>query len=322
MKRITAILLCVIFISTMSACGNTVRDTGKISIVTTIFPVYDWVCEIAGDSDDIEITMLIDSGVDLHSFQPTTKDILKISNCDMFVYVGGESDRWVDAAIKENKNKDTVYINLFEVLGDGRREEEIKEGMQGEEDGGDETEEEEVEYDEHIWLSIKNSELFCSAIRDGLIKIDKDNSAAYSDNASNYISKLSTLDKDYIDAVNKGSKKTLIFGDRFPFRYMTEDYGIDYYAAFVGCSAESEASFKTIKFLADKVDESDVNSIIKIDGSDGKLANTIKQNCKNKNVRILTLNSMQSVTSSQVDKGISYLEICKDNLEVLREALK
>lgn len=321
MKRITAILLCVIFISTMSACGNTVRNTGKISIVTTIFPIYDWVREIAGDSDDIEVTMLIDSGVDLHSFQPTTKDILKISNCDMFVYVGGESDSWVDAAIRENKNKDTVYINLFEVLGGGKREEEIKEGMQGEEDDGDETEEE-VEYDEHIWLSIKNSKLFCSAIKDGLTKIDKDNSAAYSDNASNYISKLSTLDKDYIDAVNKGSKKTLIFGDRFPFRYMTEDYGIDYYAAFVGCSAESEASFKTIKFLADKVDESGVDSIIKIEGSDGKLANTIKQNCKNKNVRILTLNSMQSVTSSQVDKGISYLEICKNNLEVLREALK
>lgn len=324
MKRITAVLFCVILLFTASACGEPVGDAGKISIVTTIFPVYDWIRNIAAGVDEVEIKMLIDSGVDLHSFQPTTKDILEISTCDMFVYVGGESDEWVDDALGESTNKELSAINLIDTLGESKLEEELKEGMQGEEEEENEgeDEEEETEYDEHIWLSLKNAKILCRAVCDALCKADPENSAAYKSNTDEYIGKLDELDKEYEEAVNAGSKKTLLFGDRFPFRYMTEDYGIDYYAAFLGCSAESEASFKTIVFLANKADELNLDYIIKIDGSDGKLANTVKQNVKRKDVGILVLNSMQSVTSNQVDDGITYLKICEDNLEVLRKALK
>ena len=323
MKRIIALCFCIILIFTASACGEPVGDAGKISIVTTIFPVYDWIRNVAAGVDGVEIKMLIDSGVDLHSFQPTTKDILEISTCDMFVYVGGESDEWVDDALGESTNKKLSAINLIDTLGESKLEEELKEGMQGEEkEEIGEDEEEETEYDEHIWLSLKNAKIICRAVCDALCKVDPENSAAYKSNTDEYIGKLDELDKEYEEAVNAGSKKTLLFGDRFPFRYMTEDYGIDYYAAFLGCSAESEASFKTIVFLANKVDELNLDYIIKIEGSDGKLANTVKQNTKKKGVEVLTLNSMQSVTENQVDGGADYLKICKENLEVLRKALK
>ena len=321
MKRITAILVCVILVFTMSACGaKTAQKEKKINVVTTIFPLYDWARNISIGVDEAEVSMLVDSGVDLHSFQPTVQDIVKISSCDVFVYVGGESDKWVDDALKETTNKNLVAINLLDKLGDKKQEEELKEGMQGEED--EEEEEEEAEYDEHIWLSLKNAEILCNAICDGLCSADKNNENAYKANRDEYLKKLDELDKEYEAAVKAGNKKTLLFGDRFPFRYMIEDYGLDYFAAFIGCSAESEASFKTIKFLADKVDELSLDSIIKIEGSDGKLAKTINENTKSKNAKILTLNSMQSITANNVKDGVTYIEICKSNLDVLKEAIK
>ena len=321
MKRITAILFCVVLIFTMSACGaGTQQSDGKISVVTTIFPVYDWVRNVARNVDDVDVSMLVDSGVDLHSFQPTVNDILKISTCDVFVYVGGESDKWVDSALKEATNKNLVAINLLDELGDNKREEELKEGMQSEEEEGEE--EEETEYDEHIWLSLKNAKILCDAICEGLCKADKANSETYRANLKSYAEELDGLDKAYFEAVTSGSQSTLIFGDRFPFRYLTEDYNIDYYAAFIGCSAESEASFKTIKFLADKMDEYALTSIIKIEGSNGNIAKTVIENTKSKNAVILTLNSMQSITAKDVSNGVTYTDICKSNLEVLREALK
>ena len=238
----------------------------------------------------------------------------------MFVYVGGESDSWVDGALKEGANKDLIAVNLMDKLGDNRREEELKEGMQGEEEEAEE--EEETEYDEHIWLSLKNAKIPCTAICEGLSKADKANENAYKANLEVYLGKLDALDKEYEAAVSSGSKKTLLFGDRFPFRYLTEDYGLDYFAAFIGCSAESEASFKTIKFLADKVDGLKLDSIIKIEGSDGKLAKTIRENTKSKNAKILTLDSMQSITANRVEEGTTYLRIFESNLEVIKEAIK
>lgn len=321
MRKITAVLFCFILIFTMTACGAAdVKKEGEISVVTTIFPVYDWVRNIAMGVDEVKATMLIDSGVDLHSFQPTTADILSITGSDMFVYVGGESDKWVDDALKEAVNKDLVAVNLLDKLGDKRYEEELKEGMQGEEE--EEEGEEEAEYDEHIWLSLKNAKILCTAICEALCKADKKNENAYKGNLEIYTEKLDALDKEYEKAVSQGNKKTLLFGDRFPFRYLTEDYGLDYFAAFIGCSAESEASFKTVKFLADKVDELKLGSIIKIEGSDGKIANTIKNNTKAKNAKILTLDSMQSITTNRLDEGTTYLKIFERNLEVLKEAIK
>ena len=333
MKKIIAITLCLMMLTgVITGCGTPSAKGDKLSIVTTIFPEYDWVKQIIGDkADQADVTMLLDNGVDLHSYQPTADDIIKISTCDMFIYVGGESDEWAEDALKEATNKDMVIINLLEALGDDVKEEEVKEGMQEDEHEHDEDDdhededhdhEEETEYDEHVWLSLKNAAKLCGYIAGKLGEIDPDNKDAYKANTDAYIAKLNALDKQYKDAVGSAGAKTLLFGDRFPFRYLTDDYGLDYYAAFVGCSAESEASFETIMFLANKVDELGLKAIIQIESADGKIARTIKDTTKTKDQTILTLDSMQSTTSVDMKNGASYLSIMEKNLAVLKDALK
>ena len=287
----------------------------KISIVTTIFPEYDWVREILGDkADSAEITMLLDKGVDLHSYQPTADDLIKISDCDLFVYVGGESDEWVEDALKSAANRDRKVINLLETLGDSVKEEETVEGMQEEEE-----DQEEKEYDEHVWLSLKNAKTLVGAISAALQELDPDNKDTYAANADAYGQKLSALDAEYQKAVSAGTYKTLLFGDRFPFRYLVDDYGLSYYAAFAGCSAESEASFETVSFLARKVDEGKLPCVLTIEGKNHKIAETIVQNTAGKNQKILTMDSMQSTTSQDV--ATTYLSLMAKNLDVLKEAL-
>ena len=323
MKKITAVLLSIVLICA-AFCGCTANEqkvdnnTDQLSIVTTIFPIYDWVKNIVGDAD-AQVDILIDTGVDLHSFQPTVQDIMKISECDVFIYVGGESDAWVDDALKQKSNPDMIVIDLMDVLKDQIKEEEIVEGMEAEEE--EDGEEEEPEYDEHIWLSLKNAVLSCEAISDKLCETDENNRQQYRDNADAYVEKLQALNGEYEQTVKDAKVKTLVFGDRFPFRYMVDDYGLNYYAAFIGCSAESEASFETIVFLSDKVDELGLKYIMKIEGSDGSIAQTVKDNTKSKDQEILTLDSLQSVTAQDVANGASYLDIMRENLTGLQTAL-
>lgn len=334
MKKVIALLLAlVIATSLLAGCGRQNDPTGdtktdQLSIVTTIFPEYDWVREILGDkADSAELTMLLDNGVDLHSYQPTADDIIKISNCDLFIYVGGESDEWVDDALKEATNKNMKDINLLDVLGNFVKTEETVEGMQEEEhdhedtDEHDDAEDHEEEKDEHVWLSLKNAETLCGAIADALAQIDPDNKDTYAANAAAYIQKLSALDGEYQKAVDAASAKTVLFGDRFPFRYLVDDYGLSYYAAFVGCSAETEASFETISFLAKKVDELKLPCVLTIEGAQHKIAETIVQNTKKKDQKVLTMDSMQATTSDEVKAGTTYLSVMENNLNVLNEAL-
>ena len=516
MKKIISALLAVLMLAGMlSGCANssdvpTVSTTAaataapsqteapaktKISVVTTIFPEYDWVREILGDkADNAEIALLLDNGVDLHSYQPTADDIIKISDCDLFVYVGGESDEWVDEALKNATNKDMKVINLLDVLKDTVKTEAAKPGMQAEEGhnhgyshfddsdvqdrtlfdwdgdwhsvypylqegildevmkrkaengsktaeeyrayyetgyktdvsqitidaesrtmcfvkngvavkatyeykgyqiydyasgsrgvryffeatGGDADapkfvqfsdhgigpgkaehfhiysgndgfdalsqemdnwptyyptdmsgseikedmlEHEEKEYDEHVWLSLKNAETLVGAISDALQELDPDSKDTYAANAYAYVQKLSALDAEYRKAVSAGTYKTVLFGDRFPFRYLADDYGLNYYAAFAGCSAESEASFETISFLAKKVDELKLPCVLTIEGAQHKIAETIVKNTAEKNLKVLTMDSMQSTTSQDVANGTTYLSVMEKNLDVLKEAL-
>lgn len=331
-KIITLMLVAVLAVCALSGCGTSKsgEDTKdkKIKIVTTIFPEYDWVMQILGDkADKADVTMLLDKGVDLHSYQPSTADIAKISEADVFIYVGGESDEWVEDVLKEAKNKNLKVINLMDVMGDKAKEEEVKEGMQEEEEehaeeAKDGKEEEEVEYDEHVWLSLKNAKIFTKKIADVLSEVDKDNAKTYQANYESYAKKLDDLDKKYAEAVASAKNKTLVFGDRFPFRYLVNDYGLDYYAAFVGCSAESEASFETVTFLAKKIDELGLGNVLTIEGKNHKIANTVVDNTKNKDQKVLTMDSMQSTTSKDVKDGATYLGIMEKNLEVLKEALK
>ena len=352
MRKITGILsvlfAAMLGLSACAAAEGTATENAEepvhMSIVTTIFPEYDWVMNILGDkSENAEVTMLLDNGVDLHSYQPTAMDIAKIAECDLFIYVGGESDEWVEDALAESTNPDMKVINLLEVLGDSVKEEEIKEGMEHEHDhdheDGDEHDHEEgeehdheegedhdhdheePEYDEHVWLSLRFASVICEKIADTVAEIDSANAESYKSNAESYISELNALDSEYSDVIGSASCRTLLFGDRFPFRYLTDDYGLDYYAAFVGCSAETEASFETIIFLSGKVDELSLKNVMIIESSDGKIAQTIIENTGSKDQQVLTLDSMQSTTSKDVQNGSSYLEIMKSNLEILKTAL-
>ena len=317
MKRYIVIILAMMAVFCMAACGGTSefnKEDGKIKIVTTIFPEYDWIKAVMGDkAEGADITLLLDNGVDLHSYQPTAEDILKISTCDMFIYVGGESDEWVEDALATAQNKDICVINLMEVLGENVKEEETVEGMQEEKEH--DHEDGDKEYDEHVWLSLKNAGTLVEAIADGLTKIDQSNAQTYKANADSYISELKQLDEEYAETVDKAPIKTILFGDRFPF-------SLKYFAAFAGCSAETEASFETISFLARKADELDLPAVITIEGSDKKLAETIVKNTASENMKILTMDSMQAATSKDAAEGITYISVMRKNLEVLREALK
>ncbi len=501
MKKITALLLALMMLAgILAGCGKP-KDTGKagkLKVVTTIFPEYDWVRAILGDkADNAEVTMLLDNGVDLHSYQPTADDIVKISDCDLFVYVGGESDGWVENALKNAANRNMKVINLLEALGDSVKTEETVEGMQEDDHGHGHSHDEQLtendikdrtlsdfagawkslhpyllngdldkfcqhraeededssttkdtylekfkaswqcdaekisingntitftygdgktvsaeytyagyqpkrndegkirsvryqfettsadapkyvqfndhghepgeaehfhiyfgndgfdalmsaktnpffvkdalsaedildelmghdhgeEKDEHVWLSLKNAQTLCVTIADALCAIDPDNKDAYTANTSAYIEKLSALDGEYQSAVDSAARKTVLFGDRFTFRYLVDDYGLSYYAAFVGCSAETEASFETISFLAKKVDELKLPCVLTIEGAQHKIAETIVQNTTSKNQKVLTMDSMQSTTSKDVKNGTTYLSVMEKNLSVLKEAL-
>ena len=507
-KMIPLFLVLTMVVGLLAGCGKKnaaetgESDSNKLSVVTTIFPEYDWVKEILGDkAESTDLTVLLDNGVDLHSYQPTADDIVKISDCDLFIYVGGESDGWVEDALKESTNKDMKVIDLLEVLGDSVKTEETVEGMQETEHAHDHSKEvstfedhevqdrslsdwagswqsaypfaldgtlddafaamaeegemtadeyktyyqngyktdisniniegdhiaftyedgkkvgsdykyigyyiqnwstgtkaamyrfeavdrtsgapvyiefndhmiesaapehfhirmsnesfdaivdpekswptffpadmtgedlcehmeghghdhdHEEEADEHVWLSLKNAKTLVRAISDALQELDPDNKDTYAANTSAYIEKLSALDGAYQSAVDGAARKTVLFGDRFPFRYLVDDYGLSYYAAFAGCSAESEASFETVSFLAKKVDELKLPCVLTIEGKNHKIAETIVENTAEKNQKILTMDSMQSTTSEDVANGTTYLSVMEQNLSMLKEAL-
>ena len=306
-----------------TGCGASEKPTAqgdKLKIVTTIFPEYDWTREILGDqSERAEVTMLLDNGVDLHSYQPTADDLIKIA----------ESDGWVESALASTSNPDRAVINLIDTLGDSVKLEEVVEGMQEtehdheeDEDHAHDVDEQEAETDEHVWLSLGNAQAVCQKIAEKLGEIDPEHEQAYTQNALAYIDQLAALDAKYQAAVDAANNKTLVFGDRFPFRYLTEDYGLDYYAAFVGCSAETEASFETIRFLAEKTDALGLGHVLTIENPNHKIAETVVANTTGKNQQVLSMDSMQSVTSKDVAAGATYLSIMEHNLDVLTQALQ
>ena len=329
----------------MSGCSAQSGDSKaqkKLSIVATIYPQYDWLKNVLGErADAVDLKLLIKNGTDLHSYQPSAQDIAAIANADMVVYVGGISDEWIRKALKATPKAGRVQVDLMKVLGDRVKEEEIVEGMQAEEEHhhehGDEHEEhaeeheheehhehaEAPENDEHIWLSLKNAEILVKNIAESIAQLDPANAETYKANTDAYISKIRELDANFTEALAGASQKTVLFGDRFPFRYLVDDYGIKYYAAFVGCSAESEASFETVAFLANKMDSLALPAIFRIEGGNGKIARTILDaSKKSKQAQVLTLNSMQSVKGDQTSSETGYLSIMQSNLETLKKALK
>ena len=299
--------LCLVLCLLTGCAGEKAQDS--LSVVAVIFPEYDWVRQLIGETSGIELTLLVDDGVDPHSFQPSVADMVKVSECDLLIYGGGESDAWVEDALK---GKETSALALLPLLGEKAHQEEIVAGMQ--------VHDPEEETDEHVWMSLPNAALFCTAIAQELTRLAPEQASTLQANLDSYLSKLSALDEAYRKTVEDAKKDTLVVCDRFPYRYLTEDYGLRYYAAFPGCSAETGASFETVVFLSDRVKELDLNALIITETSDGRLAKTVAANAGREEMSILTLNSMQSISGEQA-KNTDYLSIMEENRRVLEQAL-
>lgn len=321
--RVSAACLAAVFIMAGFGCAGRGSagsgPEGGPKIVCTVFAAYDWANQIAeGSPSRPQVKMLFNGGADLHSFQPSVADIVSISECDLFIYVGGDSDAWVDDALADAANPDMRVVNLMDVL-----------KSSGGADLSDDCEGHGVkgtsghEYDEHVWLSLRNARVFCSEIADALCGVDPAGARVYRANAEKYDAELAALDLKYTETVRSCAKDTVVFADRFPFRYLMRDYGLKYYAAFTGCSAESEVSFGTIAFLARKVDECGLACVMTIEGSDGSIASTVLENTAGggAGVSVVTMDSMQSAAAGDAARGAGYLHIMEENLKKLEFAL-
>jgi len=319
LKQILCLMLALcICVGLFAGCGRK-KDDGRLTIVVTIFPVYDWVRNLLGDrAGEVELVLLEDSGADMHNFQPTIEDIYKISTCDLFVYIGGESDNWVTDTLRAAENKHMVAVGLLAELGTAAREEEEPDGPGSEHDH---EHEEVTEYDEHVWLSVKNAKLLCPVLAEKLAQVDAEHAETYRANCAAYAKQLDELDAAFEQAVSEAPGRTVLFADRYPFLYLIKDYGLTAYAAFSGCSAETEASFDMISFLVGKLDGLGLKHILVLEGSTYRIANTIISESAAKDADILEMDSMQSVTPKQISAGTNYLAIMQKNLEVLKQAL-
>ena len=301
------------------------NENDKIKIVCASFPEYDWTRQIVGEENDhIQLTLIADNGMDIHNYQPSVEDMVEIDDCDLLIYNGGTSEQWIEDAVADNEKKPRM-ISMMELLEEDVVEEEIVDGMEEEEDHDHDEETDhatdDIEYDEHVWLSLKHAQKMVNEIAQAVMEMDTEQSAVYEANKNAYVEKIKGLDASYETVVQEAGTKLLLFGDRFPFRYLTEDYGLTYYAAFPGCSAETEASFETIIFLAEKIDEYKLPCILTIDGSDKSIAESIQNNVNGEAV-IKEMNSLQAVSQAQIAEGITYLSVMEENLEVLKEALQ
>lgn len=311
MKKIISILMCIVLcMAVMCSCSSDETTHDGIKIVCTAFPQYDYVKNILGTTEGL--SLLLDNGADLHSYEPTATDIIEIASSDLFIYIGGVSDSWVEGAIKSANSESLKTVVLMDMV--ETYEVDYVAGMEKEEHHH----ESEHEKDEHIWLSLRNSAEITRNLCEMICEIDEANAEEYRANAEKYIDSLNRLDGEYKSVIDGAKRNALLFADRFPFRYLIEDYNLEYYAAFSGCSSESEASFQTMAFLIDKTNTLSLPAVIIMENSDGSIAEMI---CRETGVKTLTLDSCQSVSSSDIDNGTTYLGIMQNNLEILKEAL-
>lgn len=325
-------LVILLFVSILSF--NT--QAKELTIVTTIFPIYDFVNNITKGNDEVKVKLLMQNGADLHSFAPSAKDMIEILNADAVIYIGGPSDKWLNDALTNN-NKTQLHIPLIDTIGLSLHNEEIVEGMQYDEHdhhGHHHEHEHNHEHDlikptvanenlidEHIWLSLKNAKVMVNEIAKQLTAIDSVNTTLYLNNAKDYIAKIDALDEQYGKTIENSKYKEIIVADRFAFVYLVKDYNLNYAAAFPSCSAETNASFNTIAYLADKLNKNPNNTLLTLERSDNKVANAVIGNSNKKQTQVLVLDSMQAVTNAQIANGISYLSIMQQNLKNLDKAL-
>lgn len=322
MKKISKILLvfvvAVFSIVSLTGCNNNKYNENKLTIVTTNFPSYDFARAVVKDNKDVELKMLLKPGAESHNFEPTPQDIIDIKNSDLFIYTGGESDEWISDILDDIDTDKTKVIKMMDLV--DVKEEEIVEGMEDEEHEEEEEhhDEEEVEYDEHVWTSPVNAIKIVNALKGEVVSIDNDNKKVYEDSAKEYTDKLEKIDNEFKDIVKNAKRKEIIFGDRFPLRYFVDEYNLKYYAAFPGCSAQTEASAKTISYLVDKVKEDKIPVVFHIELSNGKIAEAIS---KETGAKVLEFNTAHNISQKDFDAGVTYVDIMEENTKVLKEAL-
>ncbi len=306
MKQWICLVLCAAMLI-CCGCGakKVQKDDGKIKVVATIFPPYDFAREIGGEYADV--SMLLKPGTESHSYDPTPQDMIRIQECDLFLYVGGESDEWVNELLESGDKKPKKVIALMDCV--DTVQEKLTEGMEGEE---------EDEEDEHVWTSPVNADAITRKISEAMCELDTKNAGYFSNNTAAYCRELAALDDAFRKVREEAKRNVLVFGDRFPFRYFADAYDLRYYAAFPGCSSETEPSAATISFLIDKVKEEKIPVVLSIEFSNGKVADTI---CESTGAKKSTFHSCHNVTQQELDSGASYVSLMQENLRVLREAL-
>ena len=304
------IVICIMVFLTFCLTGCSKEEKSRITIISTNFPGYDFARAITKNSD-VSVKMLLKPGSETHDFEPTPKDIINIKNSDMFIYVGGESDEWIDDIIDDLDLTKTKVVKLMDLV--NVVEEDVVDGMEEDDEGT-----EEVEYDEHVWTSPINSITILEKLKDQIVEIDGSNKELYENNTSNYVKELYDIDSSIKEIVLNSKRKVLVFGDRFPFRYFTDEYDLEYFAAFSGCSDATEASAKTIAFLSNKIKLENIPVVLHIELSSGKIAQAISDET---GAKVLEFNSAHNITQSDFDAGVTIVDIMKKNIEVLKEAL-
>ena len=310
MKKVLLVLIIIIGAFAITGCNK--QDSNKITIIASSFPGYDFARALTKDIKNVEVKMLLKPGSEMHSYEPTPQDIININNSKLFIYIGGDSDNWIDGLLKDINTDNTKLVKLMDLV-DLVEEEEV-EGMEEEH----EEEEEETEYDEHVWTSPQNAITILKKLKEEIIKVEGIDNDKVEKNENYYEKELSNIDSQFKEIVLNAKRKEVIFGDRFPLRYFVDAYGLKYYAAFPGCSEQTEASAKTISFLIDKVKKDKIPVVFHIELSSGKIAQTIADETGTK---VLVFKTGHNISQSDFDAGITYVDIMKDNINVLREAL-
>lgn len=323
-RILAAVLMLCLLLGTLAGCARREND-GTVRVVCTVFPIYEWARGVVGETEGVEVILLVDNGTDLHSFQPTTQDLITMISSDLLLYVGGASESWVEQGLKNREDTAGTVLDLSTaegvILRSPSAESIVEEHdhSHGHDEGHDA---EHTETDEHIWLSLTNAAACTEAIADALCALDAANAEQYRQNAETYVERLLALDGAYADAVAQAKEPTLLFADRFPFVYLAEDYGIRYVAAHAGCTTEVDATPSTVIHLAEHVDEWGLRTVCVTESSDGSLAQSVIRATEKKDQRIAVLDSMQSVTAEEIASGTTYFSIMEENLSVLRGILE
>ena len=318
-KRLFALLLALTLAASLYGCADRQRaEDGRLQVVCSVFPYYDFARQIGGD--DVDVTLVVPAGRETHSFEPTPMDVIRISQADVFIYNGGESEQWVTDILDAAGEDIPCVLSMMDAA--ELHEEELVEGMQSGTSAHDhhdhDEDEEEIEYDEHIWTSPVTAMALCRAITDGLCQADPDHADSFRARLANYLAALETLDGTFRQIVAEGSRDLLVFGDRFPLLYFCREYGLDYRAAFHGCAGDTEPSLTTLKYLIDLVNEQHIPVVYTIELSSRKVAKAIAETT---GAQVRTFHSCQTVSRAEFDAGVTYLQLMEANADVLREGL-